>query len=271
MSPGDGWGGTVAGDLQEEFFQDCEAVGAKAARRRFLRRALSVGTWGMMERVGGVLRAALSALTMKDMEETMGRWVQELRIAARGLRRSPGFTLVVVLTLAVGIGANTAIYSAVRGILLEPLRFPESDRLVVVRHTAPGFDFDQIPLAEDTYALIREEQRVFERMGAYRTESTVNLTGDGEPQVLQAATVSWDLAPTLGVSFALGRGFTEEEDIPDGPAVVVLSHRLWRMPSGPIPRSSAARFNWMVCRPAWWAYSRSLSRWAASTGTSGFL
>ena len=235
VSPGAGWGGTVAGDLQEEFFEDCEALGAKAARRRFLRRSLSVGAWGMMERVGGVLRAALSALTMNDMEETMGQWVQELRIAARGLRRSPGFTLVVVLTLAVGIGANTAIFSAVRGILLEPLRFPDSDRLVVVQHTAPGFDFEQIPLSEDTYALVRDEQRVFERMGAYRAESTVNLTGDGEPQVLDATTVSWDLPATLGVSFALGRGFTQEEDVPEGPAVAVLSHRLWRDAFGSDP------------------------------------
>ena len=231
----DDWGETVAGDLIQEFGTEAAEVGIAVARRRFVRRGLSVLGRAAVDRGSARTRQWVTSTTPLGGGGDMRQWTSDLRIGARGLARTPGFTVVAVLTLAVGIGANTAIFSAVRGVLLEPLGFPDADRLVSVGHSVPGFNFDRIPLAEDTYALIRSEQRVFEGMAAYRSEARVNLTGEGEPRVLHAATVSWDLPQVLRMDFALGRGFTEDEDVPEGPEVAVLSHGLWQEAFGADP------------------------------------
>ena len=165
----------------------------------------------------------------------MSTLLNEVRVAARSLTRARGFTALAVLMLAVGIGANTAIFSAVDGVLLRPLDFPQPDRLVGVWHTAPGFGFDRIPLAPDTYAMIREDNQVFAEIAALRPGSTVNLTGNRDPVVLEATEVSRELMGVLGLSPELGRNFTLEEDTPGGPEAVLLGHGLWRREFGADP------------------------------------
>lgn len=221
------------GDLIEEFRNRAEADGVGKARRRFLRQAGSVGLYALRDRLVDALRRDGSRSRTGDGKMT--KWWGDLRVAVRSLSRAPGFTVVAVLTLGVGIGANTAIFSAVDGVLLEPLDFPDADALVDVRHTAPGFDFDEVPLSEDTYALIKSENRVFSGIGATRDRGTANLTGDHEPLVLEVIAVSWDLPRVLGMTLPLGRSFTQDEDVPGGPDVAVLSHGLWEETFGADP------------------------------------
>ncbi len=151
----------------------------------------------------------------------------DLRYAVRSLIRAPGFTLVAAATLAIGIGANTAIFSVVNGVLLEPLPFDEPDELVGVYHTAPGLGYDQFDLSPDTYTLIRNENDVFSEMALFNSD-TVNLTGVGDPLRVSALTTTRELADVLKLDFPLGRGFTLEEDRPGGPQVVILGYDLWQ-------------------------------------------
>ncbi len=164
----------------------------------------------------------------------MGQLFGEVRVAMRSLARAPGFTVVAVLTLAVGIGANTSIFSVVNGVLIQPLPFDQPDELVNVSHTAPGLGYDQIPLSPDTYLLIREESDVFQDIGLIDME-VVNLTGEGEPQRVEAMIATRELADVFRIPFHLGRGFTAEEDRPEGPQVAILSHDLWRTRFGSDP------------------------------------
>jgi putative ABC transport system permease protein len=155
--------------------------------------------------------------------------VQDIRYGLRQLRRNPGFTVVAVLTLALGIGANTAIFSVVNAVLLRPLPFSAPDQLVSVNShhlhkTSPNSasypDFDDW----------RTRNHVFTQMAAYHTDS-FTLTGHGEAARIQGAVVSADLFSLLGVHPVLGRDFLPEEDkLPaaNGGFAVVLSHRLWR-------------------------------------------
>ena len=148
--------------------------------------------------------------------------VQDLSYVVRGLRRGPGFTAAVVLTLALGIGANTAIFSIVQAVVLEPLPFPEPARLVTVweDHEARGG-----PRSEWTgsanFVDWREQNRVFENLAAY-TGWGPSLTGDGEPESLTGERVSHELFSVLGVQPAAGRGFVAADEVPGGetPAIV---------------------------------------------------
>jgi putative ABC transport system permease protein len=150
--------------------------------------------------------------------------VQDLRYGMRMLGRNPGFTFVAVLTLALGIGANTAIFSVVNAVLLRSLPYRDPDRLVVVSDTAGGYFLDW-----------RDQAKAFEHVAAY-TPAIADLKGSGEPERLDAGAVSADLFATLGVAPALGRTFTSEEDTYGGPPVVILSDTLWRRRFGGDPQ-----------------------------------
>ena len=225
---------TVLGDLVEEFNALAGEGRRREARRRFLRQALAVGAWGFRDRVLEALRA-FTNLMVGQGDGMMRNALADVRIALRSLARAPGFTSIAVLMLAIGIGANTAIFSAVNGVLLEPLAFPNSDELVSVRHTAPGFGFDEIGVAPDTYVMIKEDNNVFTEVGGWRSGTTVNLTGEHDPKVLEASHVSWELPRLLGMPFSLGRGFSEDEDLPGGPDVVVISRAMWQQDYGSDP------------------------------------
>ena len=156
----------------------------------------------------------------------MGSKAREFRQILRKLIRTPGFSIVAVLTLAVGIGANTAIFSVVDAVLLSPLPYPESDRLVGLWHTAPGLDLPQFEQSNTTYTLYSERAQSFDEIGlAGRTGHT--LTGSGDPVRLISATATASLFRVLGLAPLRGRTFSEDEDDPGGPNVVVLSQELW--------------------------------------------
>jgi len=158
--------------------------------------------------------------------------LQDLRYGARMLLKKPGFTLIAVITLALGIGANTAIFSVVNAVLLRPLPYDEADRLVHLRERHP--QYEEMSISYPNFTDWRARNRVFESIGVYNFGS-YNLTGGGEPERLQAAQGSADLFAALRVRAALGRVFTNEEDKPGGAPVVVLSHDLWQRRFGGDP------------------------------------
>ena len=158
--------------------------------------------------------------------EYIGELVQDAAYALRMLRRTPGFTAVAVATLALGIGANTAIFSVVQGVLLRPLPFKDAERLHAVRMLYP--DGTAYPaLSAPDFMSVRERTRVFERVESYST-GVFTLLGAGEPQEVRGANVSDGLFATLGLPFAMGRGFTAEEHQPGRGGVAVLDHGCWQ-------------------------------------------
>jgi putative ABC transport system permease protein len=159
---------------------------------------------------------------------------QDLRYSFRSLAKNPTFTIVAVLALALGIGANSAIFSVVNTVLLSPLPYKDPDRLVMVweDNTKAGYPRDT-PAAAN-YIDWRDQNQVFESMAAL-TEASFNLTGTGDPERLEGNLVSANLFPLLGVEPQLGRAFLPEEDRPGANRVVVLSHGLWQRRFGSDP------------------------------------
>jgi putative ABC transport system permease protein len=158
--------------------------------------------------------------------------VQDLRYALRGLRQRPGFALVAILTLALGIGATTAIFSVVNGVLLRPLPYDRPERLAMIwghRTTQPLAE-----LSVPEYWELRERTRAFAGVAAL-ADGHLNLTGAGDAERLNAGYVTANAPALLGVTPRLGRGFTAEEDLPGGPAAVLLSDGLWRRRFGADP------------------------------------
>src|SRR4051812_22233637 len=153
--------------------------------------------------------------------------LQDLRYGVRMLWSRPGFTLVAVLTLALGIGANTAIFSLVNAVLLKPLPFPDAERLVMVWEDASSIGFPKNTPAPANYVDWKTQTNSFEDMAAISTVS-YNLTGAGEPQKLNGQAVTSNIFRMLGAAPALGRTFTADEEKPGSERVVILSHTLWR-------------------------------------------
>ena len=161
----------------------------------------------------------------------MGRFIAQFGQTLRRLTRTPLFTAVTLITLAIGVGANTAIFSVIEGILLKPLPYPHSENLVAVRLTAPGMNLYKVPLAPSTYFVLREQGRVFEDIGLY-DPILANVTGATEPERVQALRMTDGVLPILGVRPMLGRGFTRSDDSPTGTEVVILGYGYWRRKFG---------------------------------------
>jgi putative ABC transport system permease protein len=158
----------------------------------------------------------------------------DLRFAVRVLRKSPGFTAVALLTLALAIGANTAIFSVVNGVLLRPLPFPEPERLYSVVRRAPNGYTSALSVPQ--YAFLLEQEQPFSQLAAYPVLSTgFNLSDAQPPLRVQGAQVTRSFFEVFGLQPALGRGFLPEEDIPGGQLVVVLGHELWQRHFGGRP------------------------------------
>jgi hypothetical protein len=132
------------------------------------------------------------------------------RLATRRLLRSPLFTIVTLATLAIGIGANTAIFSIVYGVLLRPLPFSEPERLVGLWHKAPGTGFEELNQSPATYFTYREDGKTFDDVGLYRWDS-VSITGRGEPERIRALMVTDGTLPLVGARPLGGRLFTRED------------------------------------------------------------
>ena len=216
---------TVEREIDDElrFHLDMEA---SARQRRGLdantARTEAARVFGGFESTKDELRDARGG---DGVENTL----KDLRYAVRALRRNPGFTIVAIITLALGIGANTALFSVVNGVLLRPLPYAEPERLVAIRNTWDGNAdilgaISSVSPAE--YFDYRDGTKTFEAFGVY-TPAVVSLTGDGEPERLPAVLLSAGVFPALGVAPAVGRVISSSEDVP-GVNVVVLGYGLWQ-------------------------------------------
>src|SRR5215217_245275 len=175
----------------------------------------------------------------RQRRELMDTVLQDVRFGLRSLRRTPAFALVAILTLALGIGATTAIFSVLNAVVLRPLPYPDPDGIVMV-----WMDNKPQKMAEDihswpNYADIKAQKATFQSLAGY-SPAGLNVTGGCsesacEPQRVKASYSTADLFSVFGVAPALGRAFTEDEDVPGRDAVVVVSHGLWQRMLGGTP------------------------------------
>ncbi len=205
-------------DLAEEmrFHLEMKAAesGAAAARRRF----------------------GNAALLLEDSREAWGwagveAWLADLRYAVRALRKNPGFAAVAVLTLALGIGASTAVFSVVRAVLMKPLPFREPDRLAMIWETRESRGANRLVVSYQDFTDWKEQSRSFESMAAWVGDAARMNVGD-EPVWILGSRVSGDFFRALGVQPMLGRTFTPEEQRASAQPVIVLSNAFWRRLGG---------------------------------------
>jgi len=154
--------------------------------------------------------------------------VGDTRHALRRMRKAPGFTAAVIVTLALGIGANTAIFAVIESILIRPLAYPQAEALVGVWHTAPGLPgLPRIGLSPSMYFTYREENRSFEQFGLW-SSGGASVTGVAEPEMPRALFVTYGVLDTLGIKPLLGRGFSQTDDTPGSPETVMLTYGYWQ-------------------------------------------
>ena len=165
----------------------------------------------------------------------MGTLQQDLRYGARMLVKKPGFTLVAVITLALGIGANTAVFSVINTMLLRTPPFPESERLALVWDDRAIGNWSQLPLSLPDFLDVREQCQSCDEMSAWSWHGSFNLTGGSEPEKTQYAVVSANLFSVLGIQPMLGRNFRPEEDRPSESRAIIISHGLWQRRFGANP------------------------------------
>src|SRR5688500_10538016 len=153
--------------------------------------------------------------------------IRDIRYGFRSLLKRPGFTVIALIALALGIGANTAIFSLVNAVVLQPLPYTEPDQLVWAWGNFPGGNRASVSPAD--YLDFRNQNKTFEQFAAMGTmPRPVNLTGSGEPERLMASVVTGNFFQTLGVTPALGRGFSLDNEKPGSDQVTVLSYALWQ-------------------------------------------
>jgi len=164
----------------------------------------------------------------------------QMRHLVRRLARAPLFTSVTVATLAIAIGANTAIFSVLDGVLLKPLPYPHPDQLVGLWHTAPGVNITDLNSAPFLYFTYREEGRTFQDVGLW-TEGAASVTGLAEPERVTVLRVTDGVIPILGVAPLLGRSFSRQDDQAGSPPTVILSHGYWQSKLGGDPAAVGKR------------------------------
>src|SRR6476646_3961476 len=165
----------------------------------------------------------------------MNPWIQDIRFALRSFAKSPWFTLAAVMSLAIGIGANTSIFSVANALLFRPLPYDSPDRLVILWNRSLGLGITQDWFSTAQYFDIKTGHHGFEQV-AIAIGGNYNLTGDGgEPERIGVVRVSSNLLPMLGARPALGRLFVAEEDSSGRPGMVVLSHGTWARRYGADP------------------------------------
>jgi len=162
---------------------------------------------------------------------TIGR---QFKPVLRRLGRSPAFTAITLITLAAGIGANTAVFSVLDGVLLRPLPYPHSEQLAAVRLTAPGINIKDFELSPSDYFIFREQSTAFQDIGLYQGDS-VSVTGTAEPERVDALIVTDGMLPILGIPPMLGRVFTKADDSRGAPDTAVLTYGYWRRKFGGDP------------------------------------
>ncbi|UWZ84978.1 ABC transporter permease [Occallatibacter riparius] len=162
----------------------------------------------------------------------MARWFVQLRQVVRRLGRAPMFTAITLLTLAVGVGANTVIFTVVENVLLKALPYPDPGRLIGVWYRAPGINFQgDLNIAPSHYFINREQNKTLEDIGVYNGDA-FNVSGSGDPEHVPGLDVTDGTLPLLGVKPALGRLFTREDDTASAPKTVLLSYGYWQKKFG---------------------------------------
>src|SRR5215204_1921978 len=152
---------------------------------------------------------------------------QDLRFGVRMLLKKPGFTLIALITLSLGIGANTAIFSVLYGVLLKPLPYPDPNLIVRVWQAAPAAGFAQLGFSEAQLMRLRAGNQSFQQIGGYALRSA-DLTDQNETQRIAVASVTAGVFESLGIQPALGRAFRQEDEAPGSQRVAVLSYEMWR-------------------------------------------
>ena len=152
--------------------------------------------------------------------------MSDFNVAVRSLVKTPAFSIVAILTIAVGIGANTALFSVYDRLVLHPVSIPDPSSLVAIWTNNPRLNFNAPAVAWPRYEDIRSESRSFSSLGISAFDN-FTLTGNGEPEQLNGQRIDAAFLPTLGMMPALGRNFTPDEDMPNGPTVCIISHELW--------------------------------------------
>jgi predicted permease len=201
------------------------ASGVAAEEARYAaRRQFGNQTW---------LKEASREMWSLNSIETL---IQDLRYGARMLLKRPGFTLIAVFTLALGIGATTAIFSVVEGVLLKPLPYSHPEELVDARFTADGLGVGRFTsISPSHYFIFREQSRTFQEIGIYSYSMgvfSVNVTGLGEPERVPVLRVTYGVLPMLGVTPLLGRSFTRADDSPNSAETVILTYGYWNLKFG---------------------------------------
>ncbi len=161
----------------------------------------------------------------------MAELLADIRYALRSLRKAPGFSIVAILTLALGIGANTAIFSVLNGVVLRPLPYREPQQLVRIASQFPGLGFTKFWVSPPEFFELKERNKSFSSLGGYRT-GQVSVGGNEAPLRVTSASATHDLFTTLGVPAMLGRPFNEAESLPNVEPVVTLSYELWQRAFG---------------------------------------
>ncbi|HEY2017817.1 MAG TPA: ABC transporter permease [Bryobacteraceae bacterium] len=161
----------------------------------------------------------------------MATYGNEFKHVLRSLARTPLFTVVTLITIGLGVGANAAIFSVINGILLKPLPYPDSQNLVGVWQTAPAIGIKDLNLSPSDYFTFREQNRTFQEFGMWNG-GTVSVTGLAAPEQVRSLTVTDGTLGALGIQPALGRWFTAQEDSPSGPETVVLAYGYWQRKFG---------------------------------------
>lgn len=164
----------------------------------------------------------------------MGSFLGQLKQVIRRLGRAPLFALVALITIAIGIGANTVVFSVVENVLLKPLDYPHSDRLIGVWCKAPGISVPKLNMAAFLYFIDREQSKTLEDIGLYNN-ATFSLTGGAQPEQVHGLEVTDGTLPLLGVHPAYGRLFTRHDDLPDAAKTVLLSYGYWQRHFGGDP------------------------------------
>src|SRR6202165_3732660 len=173
----------------------------------------------------------------------MESFMNQLKQVLRRLGRTPMFTIITVITLAAGVGANTVVFSVLEGVLLKPLSYPRPEELVTVAQAAPGINIPELQAAPSLYFIYRDQGQTFQDIGMYGGDS-VSVTGLAEPEQVRALLVTDGTLPILGVSPALGHLFSREDDLPGTPETVLLTYGYWQHKFGADP--SAVGRNVMV-------------------------
>jgi predicted permease len=156
----------------------------------------------------------------------MDSFTAQLEQIFRRLGRAPMFTFITLLMLAAGVGANTAVFSVLEGVLLKPLPYPEPGRLVGVWHTAPGINIPELSMSPSNYFIYREQSRTFQAIGMYN-DDTDSVTGIGEPEQVHIVNVTEEILQILGARPIVGRAFWPQDDSPTAPKTVVLTYGFW--------------------------------------------